>query len=80
MKKRILTLLLSLCFILSLLPAAAFADGEIYVALGDSITTGYGLSNKETECFAKLVANENNYTLTNAAVDGATSAELLAFV
>ena len=27
-----------------LLPTAAFAQGKSYVALGDSITTGYGLT------------------------------------
>ena len=45
MRKRILSTLLALCLALSLLPASALAAGgeqKSYVALGDSITTGYG--------------------------------------
>ena len=44
MKRRTLSLLVSLCLVLGLLPAGAFAQDTIqYVALGDSITTGYKL-------------------------------------
>ena len=80
MKRRVLSVLLSLCLVLSLLPTAAFAQGKSYVALGDSITTGYGLTGAENDSFAALVANENGYELTNLAQDGATSTDLLEVV
>ena len=79
MRKRILSTLLALCLALSLLPASALAAGgeqKSYVALGDSITTGYGLAEKEAG-FARQVADSNGYTLTNLAKDGATSSMLL---
>ena len=79
MRKRILSTLLALCLALSLLPASALAAGgeqKSYVALGDSITTGYGLTENETG-FARQVADSNGYTLTNLAKDGATSSMLL---
>ena len=82
MRKRILSTLLALCLALSLLPASALAAGgeqKSYVALGDSITTGYGLTENETG-FAKQVADSNGYTLTNLAQDGATSTDLLEVV
>ena len=80
MKRRFLSVLLSLCLVLSLLPTAAFAQGKSYVALGDSITTGYGLTDAENDGFAALVANKNGYELTNLAEDGATSSDLLKVV
>ena len=77
MKRRVLSVLLSLCLVLSLLPTAAFAQGESYVALGDSITTGYGLTDAENDGFAALVAQEQGYVLDNLAKVGATSDKLL---
>ena len=82
MRKRILSTLLALCLALSLLPASALAAGgeqKSYVALGDSITTGYGLAENEAG-FARQVADSNGYTLTNLAQDGATSTDLLEVV
>ena len=79
MRKRILSTLLALCLALSLLPASALAAGgeqKSYVALGDSITTGYGLAENETG-FARQVADSNGYTLTNLAQNGVTSSMLL---
>ena len=78
MRKRILSTLLALCLALSLLPASALAAGgeqKSYVALGDSITTGYGLD--EAQSFAEQIAEQEGYTLTNLAKDGATSSMLL---
>ena len=82
MRKRILSTLLALCLALSLLPASALAAGgeqKSYVALGDSITTGYGLAENEAG-FARQVADSNGYTLTNLAQNGATSTDLLEVV
>lgn len=52
------------------------------VALGDSITRGYGLGNPEKERFTALVAEQlekiyNHVEVTNYAVDGMTSSGLL---
>ena len=82
MRKRILSTLLALCLALSLLPASALAAGgeqKSYVALGDSITTGYGLD--EAQSFAEQIAEQEGYTLNGSlARDGATSTDLLEVV
>ena len=82
MRKRILSTLLALCLALSLLPASALAAGgeqKSYVALGDSITTGYGLD--EAQSFAEQIAEQEGYTLNDSlASDGATSTDLLEVV
>ena len=67
MRKRILSTLLALCLALSLLPASALAAGgeqKSYVALGDSITTGYGLD--EAQSFAEQIAEQEGYTLNDS--------------
>lgn len=51
-------------------------DTNKYLALGDSITTGYGLADKE-ESFAAVTAKILGMELDNLAVDGMTSAGLL---
>ena len=76
MRRRFLSVLLSLCLVLGLLPTAAFAKGMSYVALGDSITVGYGLSDDE-EAFPEIIAEEYGYELKNLAESGATSGNLL---
>ena len=79
MRRRFLSVLLSLCLALGLLPTAAFAQGESYVALGDSITTGFGLSNDE-QAFPKIIAEKYGYELKNLSKSGATSSDLLEVV
>ena len=79
MKRRFLSILLSLCLVVGLLPTAAFAQGKSYVALGDSITAGYGLADGE-KAFPEIVAEAKGYELTNLAVSGATSQDLLGVV
>ncbi len=77
MKRKFLAILLSLAMLFTLLPpGAALAASPSYVALGDSITTGYGLAEGET-AFPRTVANNVDATLTNLAADGETSASLL---
>ncbi len=73
--KKLLSVLLLLCL---LLPAAQ-ADEKVYLALGDSITTGYGLSANE-KSFADLIAEKNGYTLVNQAVNGATTADVFSLL
>ena len=72
--KKTLLLLLAVCLLIA--PLSVRADGKIYLALGDSITTGYGLSADE-KSFAKLLAEENGYILNNQAVNGATTSDVL---
>ena len=79
MRRRFLSVLLSLCLALGLLPTAAFAQGESYVALGDSITTGFRLSNDE-QAFPKIIAEKYGYELKNLSKSGATSSDLLEVV
>ena len=75
MKRRIFAAAIFLCLALVLLPWAQ-AAGESYVALGDSITTGYGLNEGE-KGFAQQIAGSQRYTLQNLAENGATSDMLL---
>lgn len=78
MKKRLISLCMVLVLCLSLLPVTVLAAGNSYVALGDSITTGYGLEGEQS--FAEIVADKNGYDLNILAEDGATSEELLGVV
>ena len=48
-----------------------------YLALGDSITEGYTLENKEEDCYASLFAKKYNFELTNEAVAGDKTSDLL---
>lgn len=76
MKKRILSLILCAAMLLALAPAAS-ADGGNYLVLGDSISTGYGLADPETEGFASIVANAAGYAIDNRAVNGNTADGIL---
>lgn len=76
MKIRIPALFLCLCIVLSLLTVTAKASPKSYVALGDSISTGYGLP-QGAENFTELLA-DSSFTLYNQAADGETTSTLLA--
>ena len=77
MKRRILSICLALAMCLALLAATALAaPGDTYLALGDSITTGYAPDGKVERPFADQVAAAQGYTLDNKAEDGETSATL----
>lgn len=80
MRKRMLAVLLSVVMVLGMLPVTASAgeeDDSVYLALGDSITTGYAPDGKVDDPFADQVAAAQGYELTNLAEDGETSASLL---
>lgn len=79
MKRKLWAMIMCICMLITIFPVQALATDETpsYVALGDSITTGYGLADVDTEAFPVLVAGETGTTLTNLAVDGETSASLL---
>ncbi len=81
-KKKIYSLLLALLLLTVLVfiagvPAFA-ADSKTYLALGDSISTGYRLADKSTQSFPALVKGMlgDEYTLVNKAVDGETTTSL----
>ena len=77
MKKRLLSLLICLCLTIGLLPEAAFAQGSPYdyVALGDSISTGYGLEDGEPS-FVTQLADPSGLTVLNLAQNGATTQDV----
>ncbi len=76
MKKRILSLICALAFCLTLLPSSALALNEKYLALGDSISTGYAPNGKVDNPFANQVADNFGYELTNKAENGETTETL----
>lgn len=78
MKKRIISVLLCLCLIVALLPVTALANNDTYLALGDSISTGYAPNGKVDSPFANQIASNYGYDLTNEAQDGETAESLLA--
>ena len=49
-----------------------------YIALGDSIASGYGLPDPEKECYPSLIADEYDLVLDNESEAAMTSKELLA--
>lgn len=65
---------LFLCLVL--MAEAQSENGTSYVALGDSISSGYGLE-EDTLSFAQQVAQDNGLELTNLAQDGETATSLL---
>lgn len=82
-KKSVLSLMLCLCLVWTMVPAAGFAQevGEqenTYLALGDSISTGYGLLVPDTEGFVNLLAYKLGYNqVQNAAINGNTAEGIL---
>lgn len=69
------------CIFAAALSASVFAGAEpspaAYVALGDSIAYGYGLSDIPKQSFVTLVAEELGIGSVNYAVNGMTSSGLL---
>ena len=84
MKKRLLAILVSVSMMLGLMPAIAYADeGDVekYLALGDSISSGYGLDDKDTQSFVSIFAQQNGFEANDSyARAGMTSSELLGMI
>lgn len=79
MKKRLIAALLSLCMLLGMAPLSALAAQPVYVALGDSISRGYGLDTETAEkSFVEQIAEQQELSMTMLAADGETTASLLA--
>ena len=66
-------LALSMAVQLLAVPALAAEEAPVYLALGDSISTGYGLSSPSTDSFAEQVNSNLGYKLENYAMDGNTA-------
>lgn len=76
--KHLLSLLFAFIFLLS--STTAYSGAEIphtnFAVLGDSIASGYGLKNT-LDCYAAKVSAEKKYHLSNDAVPGHTTDDLL---
>lgn len=81
MKRRLLSLLVCVSLALGMMPAVAHAeenDITRYVALGDSISSGYRLPDKDTQSFVHLFAKDNGFEADDSlATPGLTSDQLL---
>jgi len=73
MKRKIFSLFLILAVLLPLTAGILAADTPDYLALGDSISTGYGLTDVQSQCFVNLLASQTGCTLTNRSADGNTA-------
>lgn len=84
MKRRLLAILVCVSMALGMMPAIAHADeGDVekYLALGDSISSGYGLDDKETQSFVNVFAKMNGFEADDSlAREGLTSSDLLLMV
>ncbi|MCD7771598.1 MAG: GDSL-type esterase/lipase family protein [Oscillospiraceae bacterium] len=87
MTRRILSVALAMVLAVCMLTNVAFADANMliasrntttYLALGDSITAGYGLSDPDSESFVTLFGNEIGATTLNYGVSGLTAETLAA--
>lgn len=84
MGKRFLAALVCIAAILAMIPSFAVANEtaeKTYLALGDSISTGYGLDGEGAVSFVDIFAGENGLTADPTyARDGMTSSELCALI
>ena len=70
-------LALSMAVQLLAVPALAAEDAPVYLALGDSISKGYGLSSPSSESFVSLVvAKLSDYTVENESEYGYTTVDV----
>ncbi|MCD7847703.1 MAG: GDSL-type esterase/lipase family protein [Oscillospiraceae bacterium] len=83
--RRILSVALAMVLAVCMLTNVVFADANMlisamnsttYLALGDSITAGYGLSDPDSECFVSIFGDEIGATTINYGVSGLTAATL----
>ncbi len=78
MKKQFFGLFLVLVLMLSAFSVSASESKDVNVlVIGDSISTGYGLSSVSTESFASLLVKDGGYTVNNKAVNGNTAKGIL---
>lgn len=80
MKKKIISSIIAATTFFYILPSNVSAVNSSYLALGDSISTGYGLACPEEEGFVSLIAAEKGYTLENHAVNGYTAEDIYTLI
>lgn len=84
MKRRLLAILVCVAMTLGMMPAVATADegdAKSYLALGDSISSGYGLDDKDTQSFVNVFAAMNGFEADDSLTrEGLTSSDLLLMV
>lgn len=66
--KRIISILVCVIMVFGMNSAYA-EEGRVILALGDSISAGYGLNDRENDCFVSIMADTGD-TVINKAVDG----------
>ena len=77
--QRILSVILCIAVLVGALGLSACRTRiKTYLVLGDSIGVGAGIKNPEEACYGRIVANTNGFSYFNDAVNGHTSAKLLA--
>ena len=77
MKKKLISFVLVIIFGVIFLSFHVFSSNQLNaVALGDSITTGYGLSDDEKN-YVNIIGDEYNFNIVNLANNGDTTAMLL---
>ena len=76
--KKIISLILALCLMLSMALSAGAAEAEkpVYLVLGDEIAAGEDLKDGELS-FSEIIADELGYKLVNLASHGQTAEKLL---
>lgn len=76
--KKILSVILCALIIILPLSIAGYAQEPLnYVVLGDSISLGSGLMNKDKACYGRIIADTNGYVYKNYGVNGLESSGLL---
>ncbi len=66
-------LLFVMIFQVNIAPAT---ENRVILAIGDSISAGYGLSDRSAECFVSLMANSDD-VIINKAVDGNEATDII---
>ena len=79
MKKIICVFISALMMVTSTMTMFAETKKDYLAVIGDSIAYGLGIENKD-DIYGNIVANERDYTLTNDAVNGYTTTDVLNLV
>lgn len=77
--KKLISVFLSVLILFGCLcvPSLAADSKLFYVALGDSIAYGSGLSNPTEACYGKIIAATNDFDFANHAIPGHTTTNLI---
>lgn len=77
--KKLISVFLSVLILFGCLcvPSLATDSKLFYVALGDSIAYGSGLSNPVEACYGKIIADTNAFDFANHAIPGHTTTNLI---